>query len=101
MVESAQQWAYPRKLYHGRLFEVDGMTHLRSQRLWLAVYLAVAVFTFGHVAAETERRINSPQCATPELRVASRGLTCYGEPGLEAVLPAVLWPFYWSWELQQ
>lgn len=76
------------------------MTRLAT-RLWLAVYLAVAVFTFGNYMA-------SPRFCTLQRTNPDWSVTYYEEPCrpyVEAGLASVLWPIYWplrlSWELQQ
>lgn len=66
----------------------------------LGFYAAVAIVTFGHSASNAEtlrecnekhddRAFNSCVTYTSPIGVAGRG-----------VIVSVLWPLYWSWELQ-
>jgi hypothetical protein len=60
----------------------------------------MALFTFGHAAARHDA-YQSASCQTLDRRIKSPGLSCYDSPALDGLLAAVLWPLYWSWELQQ
>ena len=74
---------------------------LKSPHLWLAVYAAMAVFTFGNYMAP-------PRFCTLNRSDANWNTISYEtpcRPYLEAGLASILWPIYWplrqSWELQQ
>lgn len=60
----------------------------------LGAYLAAAVVTFGHAAAEAERLevIEYQACLRRD------GACFRGAPGLNGFWAAALWPLYWSWE---
>ena len=67
----------------------------RTKHIWLAAlagYVLMAIFTFGHSAA------NSPLegCRKPNA-ISS----CTAEAGMGGMMAAIVWPLYWSWELQQ
>jgi hypothetical protein len=61
-----------------------------------ALYLTVAVVTFGHSAAHAER-FNTAHCATLEQRIAV-GADCYRPATMSGIAAGILWPLYWSWE---
>lgn len=56
----------------------------------LGFYAAAAIITFGHSASTYEPRCDGERafCTDVELQVTG------------AFLGALLWPLYWSWELQ-
>lgn len=63
-----------------------------------ALYFGLAIITFGHAAAQSERRINA-EVAKCEQRTPNA--LCWDSPatpGASGVLAAMLWPLYWSWE---
>lgn len=71
-------------------------------RYWKAAligYAAMAVFSFGWQANYAQEAIESAQCDTSEKRLNSRAY-CYHVPAIEGFAAGVLWPLYWSWELQ-
>jgi hypothetical protein len=67
-------------------------------RIPIAVYAAVALFTFGRSASDA-RTWHNNHCRTPSERF-ERGDKCYTSPAVYGLFSGALWPLYWSWELQ-
>ena len=70
------------------------------KELWSPVivfYVIIAIFTFGHAAAGTQRWQDT-HCQTAEARIASNE-RCYSGPAVNGVFAGVFWPLYWSWEM--
>lgn len=71
-----------------------------TNRLLIAAalaYLVVAVITFGHAAANSEREAdaNYAQCMADERQqVCLRSI----DPPFAGIMAGALWPLYWSWE---
>lgn len=67
----------------------------RKRKLALAIYALIGLFTFGRSASHID---DKPQCAD----VHARDCSVAPEVGafLGGGLAAVVWPLYWSWELQ-
>ncbi len=63
-----------------------------------ALYAAGALVTFGHAAAGYDRRVTAEYAAC----MARTPPYCPREVGapFAGLVAAVLWPLYWSWELQ-
>jgi len=62
---------------------------MTAPRIWIGVailYAAIAVFSFGHAAAH--------------YRCDDTKHTCVDNGQAAGMGAALLWPFYWSWELQ-
>lgn len=61
----------------------------------IGLYTVVAIGTFGHAAVERADLCNVLQNTIAIAR-------CVDDPstGAAALAAAVLWPLYWSWELQ-
>lgn len=74
------------------------MSGERMAMIIAAAYALVALVTFGHAAAASDKSIDQElaQCE------AARKEYCYNGriAGLEGALSALVWPLYWSWELQ-
>jgi cell division FtsZ-interacting protein ZapD len=64
-----------------------------------ALYFAIGIVTFGHSAAG-QQVWRDTHCATVKQRVDAPGTVCYDDVGIAALGSALVWPLYWSWELQ-
>ena len=65
----------------------------------IVAYASIAVFTFGHSAGKATK-FQDQHCVTADQRIAV-GSRCYmSAKAPEAMFAAILWPLYWSWELQ-
>jgi hypothetical protein len=76
------------------------LSGLRHPATIACAYALIGLGTFGHAAARLDayqRRF----CQTLDDRVKSPGISCYDSPSINGMFSGVLWPFYWSWELQQ
>lgn len=62
------------------------------------VYAAIAIATFGHSAAFNDDW-REQNCATVVQR-NERLSDCISQPWGPGLVAAILWPLYWSWELQ-
>ena len=62
-------------------------------------YTAIAVFTFGHSASAADRRIEADRatCAESQKKNCPVNLDI---PPFNGISAAIIWPLYWSWELQ-
>jgi hypothetical protein len=69
------------------------MSKARTWVVAVLAYLAVAVFTFGHCAAHAE----PPRMVTYANGVQWREMD---SRAFDALGAALVWPLYWSWELQ-
>lgn len=73
----------------------------KSDRIALCcavAYALGALVTFGHAAAGSEKK-RTQELAQCE---AARKEYCYSGrlAGFEGAFSAIVWPLYWSWELQ-
>lgn len=70
----------------------------RLTALGIAAYLVVALYTFGHAAAASDRYAARDRAICLE----RTGDVCAAIdlPAVPALIGAALWPLYWSWELQ-
>lgn len=62
-------------------------------------YAGAALFTFGHAASGSERRGEARriECRSEGQEYCPTELDI---PGASGILAGMLWPLYWSWELQ-
>lgn len=62
----------------------------------VAIYCAIAVYTFGYAAAAAERRDN----ACRSLHEWERTSPCLESPSASGLFAGAAWPFFWAWEAQ-
>lgn len=75
-----------------------------SRKGWIAcaaAYGLIAVVTFGHCAAESDRWTEAKYAECRAEAVANPKKYCARESWapIAGVIAAVLWPLYWSWEV--
>lgn len=68
-------------------------------------YGAMAIITYGHSASRFYRAETAGYEACQAERKAGKAHHCYDGRSEEAatigIIAGMLWPLYWSWELQQ
>lgn len=68
----------------------------RYSLIGLAVYAVIGIYTFGYAAAESTKWGIEQECGS-----GGKSRKCIAHsPAINGLFAAIVWPLYWSWEVQ-